>query len=98
MHVLGGFALWLALMALATPQSLLTCTAVVVGTSLLQGLVPVPGGIGVSEAVIAALLAPLGVSAEVSLAAAAIWRVSTFYLPAVQGFFATRWLERSGHL
>ncbi len=97
-QVLWGFALWLALMALAAPQSLLTCTAVVVGTSLLQGLVPVPGGIGVSEAVIAALLAPLGVSAEVSLAAAAIWRVSTFYLPAVQGFFATRWLERSGHL
>lgn len=97
-QVLWGFALWLALEALSAPQSLLTCTAVVVGTSLLQGLIPVPGGIGVSEAVIAALLAPLGVSAEISLAAAAIWRVATFYLPAVEGFFAARWLQRNGYL
>ena len=97
-QVLWGFAMWLALEALGAPQSLLTCTAVVVGTSLLQGLVPVPGGIGVSEAVIAALLAPLGVTADISLAAAAIWRVATFYLPAAEGFFAARWLQRSGHL
>jgi uncharacterized membrane protein YbhN (UPF0104 family) len=46
----------------------------------------------------AGLLVPLGVTSEVAVAATVIWRVSTFYLPATEGFFASRWLERHGYL
>lgn len=97
-QLLWGLALWLALVALGVHLSLISCTAVVVATALLQGLVPVPGGIGVSEAVMSAFLAPLGVSAEVAIGATVIWRVATFYLPATEGFFAAKYLQKRGYL
>ncbi len=97
-QLLWGLALWLSLMALGVHLSLISCTAVVVATALLQGLVPVPGGIGVSEAVLSAFLIPLGVSAEVAIGAAVIWRVATFYLPATEGFFASKYLQKHGYL
>jgi glycosyltransferase 2 family protein len=97
-QLLWGLALWLALTALGAHLSLISCTAVVVATALLQGLVPVPGGIGVSEAVMSAFLVPLGVSAEVAIGATVIWRVATFYLPATEGFFAAKYLQKRGYL
>ena len=69
---------------------------VVVATGLIQGIIQVPRVVGVSQAVMTAL--PLGVSNETALAATAVWRVSTFYLPATEGFFASKWLERHGYL
>ena len=32
------------------------------------------------------------------VAAAVVFRIATFYIPAGEGFFAMRWLERAGHL
>ncbi len=97
-QLLWGLALWLALLSLGVHLSLITCTAVVVATSLLQGLIPVPGGIGVSEAVMSAFLVPLGVPGAVAVGATVIWRVATFYLPATEGFFAARHLQKRGYL
>ncbi|MGB5016689.1 MAG: lysylphosphatidylglycerol synthase domain-containing protein, partial [Candidatus Nanopelagicales bacterium] len=90
-QVLWGMALWLALRSLDFQLSLISCTGVVVATALLQGLIPVPGGIGVAEAVMTAFLVPLGVPAEVAMGATIIWRVATFYLPATQGFFTSKY-------
>ncbi|MEI8080540.1 MAG: lysylphosphatidylglycerol synthase transmembrane domain-containing protein, partial [Actinomycetes bacterium] len=97
-QLLWGAALWIALLSLGVHLNILTCTAVVVATALLQGLIPVPGGIGVSEAVMSAFLIPLGVPGAVAVGAIVIWRVSTFYLPAVEGFFASRYLQKRGYL
>ncbi|GAA3689844.1 hypothetical protein GCM10022399_01910 [Terrabacter ginsenosidimutans] len=97
-QLLWGLILWAALYSVGSPLGLMRCTVVVVVTALFQGVVPVPGGIGVSEALMAGLLVPLGVTSEVAVAATVIWRVSTFYLPATEGFFASRWLERHGYL
>lgn len=93
-----GMALWVALVSMGTHLSLISCMSVVVATSLLQGIIPVPGGIGVSEAVMSGFLVPLGVSGEVAMGATIIWRVATFYLPAIEGFFAAKYLERRGYL
>ncbi|WP_141820320.1 lysylphosphatidylglycerol synthase domain-containing protein [Humibacillus xanthopallidus] len=93
-----GLMLSAALYAVGSPLDLLPCTVVVVATSLFQGIVPVPGGIGVSEALMVGLLVPLGVPSDVAMAATVVWRVATFYLPATEGFFASRWLERRGYL
>ncbi|WP_185749130.1 lysylphosphatidylglycerol synthase domain-containing protein [Humibacillus xanthopallidus] len=93
-----GLMLSAALYAVGSPLDLLPCTVVVVATSLFQGIVPVPGGIGVSEALMVGLLVPLGVPSEAAMAATVVWRVGTFYLPAVEGFFASRWLEHRGYL
>jgi uncharacterized protein (TIRG00374 family) len=70
----------------------------VVATSLLQGLVPIPGGIGVTEAVMTGFLVALGVDESVAFAATIAYRAITFYLPALEGFFAMRWLERNKYL
>jgi uncharacterized membrane protein YbhN (UPF0104 family)/tRNA A-37 threonylcarbamoyl transferase component Bud32 len=97
-QLMWGLVLWAALYALGSPIGLMPCTVVVVATGLFQGIVPIPGGIGVSEALIVGLLVPLGVASDVAMAAAVVWRVATFYLPATEGFFASRWLERHGFL
>ncbi len=97
-QLIWGLALWIALLSMGVHLSLISCTAVVVATSLLQGIIPVPGGIGVSEAVMSAFLVPLGVPSEIALGATIIWRVATFYLPAIEGFFASRYLSKRGYL
>ena len=97
-QLLWGLILWAGLYAVGSPVGLMSCALVVVTTSLFQGIVPVPGGIGVSEALMVALLVPLGVASDAAMAATIIWRVATFYLPATEGFFASRWLERHSYL
>ena len=97
-QLVWGLVMWVALLALGVHLSLISCTAVVVGTALLGGIIPVPGGIGVSEAIISALLVPLGVSADIAIGAAVIWRVATFYIPAVEGLFANKYLHKHGYL
>lgn len=66
--------------------------------SLFAGLLPVPGGIGVTEAGLTAALAAAGVPQESALAAVIIYRVWSFYLPPVWGFFAMRSLQRRSYL
>ncbi len=69
-----------------------------VGTGLLAGLAPVPGGIGVAEATMAGLLTATGIPAEQSVSIAIVHRLATSYLPPVLGFFASNWLKDRGYL
>jgi hypothetical protein len=39
-----------------------------------------------------------GLPEEIAFAAALMYRLATFYLPPIWGFFALRWLERNKHL
>jgi uncharacterized membrane protein YbhN (UPF0104 family) len=66
--------------------------------SLLSGLIPVPGGIGVTEAGLTYGLVSVGMPEETALAAVLLNRLASFYLPPIWGFFAFRWLERNHHL
>ena len=79
-QLMWGLILWAGLYAVGSPLGLMACTLVVVTTSLFQGIVPVPGGIGVSEALMVGLLVPLGVASDAAMAATIVWRVATFYL------------------
>jgi uncharacterized membrane protein YbhN (UPF0104 family) len=69
-----------------------------VTVSLLVGLIPVPGGVGVGEAALTAGLTTVGVPAEVAAAAAITHRMVTSYIPPVFGFFASRWLTEHEYL
>jgi uncharacterized membrane protein YbhN (UPF0104 family) len=69
-----------------------------VSVALLAGLMPVPGGVGVTEGGLTFGLVQAGVPEEVALAIAVMSRMSSFYLPPTWGFFALRWLERNEHL
>ena len=69
-----------------------------ISVGLLSGLIPVPGGIGVAEGGLTYGLVLAGVPEEKALAAVLLYRLASFYLPPVWGYFAMRWLERRGHL
>lgn len=90
--------LWFILHAIGTPLPFVAALVATLATNLLAGLVPIPGGIGVAEAVLTSFLIVLGLSPEAAFAAAVIFRIATFYIPAGEGFFAMKWLEKNGHL
>jgi uncharacterized membrane protein YbhN (UPF0104 family) len=66
--------------------------------SLLAGVIPIPGGIGVTEGGLVYGLSRAGMPEEIAFGAVMLYRFSTFYLPPIWGFFALRWLERNKHL
>jgi uncharacterized membrane protein YbhN (UPF0104 family) len=69
-----------------------------ISVSLLATLVPVPGGIGVTEFGLTVGLTAAGMPEESALAAVVLYRLATFYVPPAWGFFAMRWLQRNAHL
>jgi uncharacterized protein (TIRG00374 family) len=93
-----GLTLWLTLQAVGADLNYGSALFVAAGTSLLAGFMPIPGGIGVAEATMAALLVALGVDESTAFAVTAVYRVITFYLPALEGFFGSRWLEHHGYI
>ncbi len=46
----------------------------------------------------AGLLVTCGVDQSVAFAVTALYRVITFSLPALEGFFTSRWLERNEYI
>jgi uncharacterized membrane protein YbhN (UPF0104 family) len=75
-------------------ELLLTNTLV----SLFAGIMPIPGGIGVSEAAIAFCLTAIGIPSASAAAIALTYRLLTFYLPPIWGGFAMRWLRKQSYL
>jgi glycosyltransferase 2 family protein len=90
---LGTFAL-----AMGSSISFADLLLIHLTVSLLAGLVPVPGGVGVAEAILTYGLIRAGMPDEAAFAAVISYRASTFYLPPIWGFFALHWLERSRHI
>jgi uncharacterized membrane protein YbhN (UPF0104 family) len=93
-----SIALWFILQAIGAPLPLVTCFVVTVATNLLAGLVPIPGGIGVAEAAMTTFLGLAGLDADTAFAAAVVFRVATFYIPAAEGYFATNWLKERDYI
>jgi uncharacterized protein (TIRG00374 family) len=106
-QVLGGnlgaeilFALTLALVlnAFHAPVPLGTLLVINVCVSLFAGLMPVPGGIGVTEGALITGLSAAGVDQATAFAATICYRMITFYLPPVWGAACFHRLERTGLL
>jgi uncharacterized membrane protein YbhN (UPF0104 family) len=93
-------AIILGLTARAYGQDLTMGELLVTNTlvSLFAGFMPVPGGIGVSEAAYAFCLTALGVPSASAAAIALTYRLLTFYLPPIWGGLAMRWLRRQAYL
>ena len=66
--------------------------------ALLSSFIPVPGGIGVVEFGLSVGLTSAGMSPESALVTILLYRLSTFYLPPIWGFFCFRWLQRNHYL
>ncbi len=69
-----------------------------VSAGLITMVVPVPGGIGITESALIVGLTSVGVEETVAFAAVISYRLSTFYLPPIWGYVALRWLGRNGYL
>ncbi|HUV19328.1 MAG TPA: lysylphosphatidylglycerol synthase transmembrane domain-containing protein [Ilumatobacteraceae bacterium] len=64
-----------------------------VTVALFAGLMPVPGGVGVTEAALTAGFVAIGVDSATAMAAALTYRLVTFYAPPLLGYFAMRSLR-----
>jgi uncharacterized membrane protein YbhN (UPF0104 family) len=75
-------------------------TLVLINTvvTLFAGLLPIPGGMGVSEAGLTLGLTSAGLSSSTAFAIALAYRFASFYLPPVWGYFCYRWLIRRRYL
>jgi len=90
---LGAFAA-----AVGYPVSVVELLLINMSVSLLAGLLPIPGGIGVAEGGLTLGLVMAGVPEEPAFAAVVAYRLTTFYLPPIWGYPSLRWLERNAHL
>jgi uncharacterized membrane protein YbhN (UPF0104 family) len=97
-EVLFAIALGVFANAFGYDVSLADLLLINISVTLLATFVPVPGGIGVTEFGLTVGLTAAGMPEEAALAAVVLYRVATFYLPPVWGFFAMRWLQRNAHL
>jgi uncharacterized membrane protein YbhN (UPF0104 family) len=97
-EVLFALALGVVVQAFGYSLGLHELLFINLAVSLLAGLVPVPGGVGVTEGGLMFGLTSFGVPQEVAFAAVMIYRVSTFYAPPIWGYFSLRWLERNRYL
>jgi len=59
---------------------------------------PTPGGLGAVEAALAAGLTAAGLDAGVAVSAVLLYRLVTFWLPTVPGYWAFNWLTKKGAL
>jgi uncharacterized membrane protein YbhN (UPF0104 family) len=66
--------------------------------SFLASMVPVPGGIGVTEAAMVAGLTAFGIPPEMATATVITHRLFTTYLPPIWGNYALKGLIREGYL
>jgi len=66
--------------------------------SILGGVSPVPGGMGVVEAGMILGLTAAGISESNAVAAVFVQRLFTSYLPPIWGWFVLVWMRRREYL
>ena len=97
-QLLFGLSLWLTAFAFGVVLPFTTAVVIYIIMALLSGLLPIPGGVGVSEATLTAGLMAAGVDESTAFAIAVVFRVSSAYLPPVAGWFSLHWLQRNDYL
>ena len=97
-ELLFATALGMIAMALGYHISLVDLLVINLSVSLFASFIPIPGGIGVVEGGLMVGLSGVGVPQSAALAIAILYRMCTFYLPPIAGWFAMRWLTRNSYL
>jgi uncharacterized protein (TIRG00374 family) len=78
--------------------SLAAISLVYLAGSTLGQAAPTPGGIGAVETVMTAGLVAAGIDGGVALSAVLLYRLLTFWLPTIPGWFAFQYLGRKDNL
>jgi uncharacterized protein (TIRG00374 family) len=97
-QVLFGVAMAACVLAFGEDVPLTELVLINTVVSLFAGLLPVPGGIGVTEAGLTLGLTRAGLSSEVAFGVALAYRFASFYLPPIWGWFCYRWLIKRRYL
>jgi glycosyltransferase 2 family protein len=97
-EVLFAVTLGLTAQAFGYDLRLADLIAINVAVSLVGGLLPIPGGMGVAESGLSLGLVALGLPEPDALAIALSYRAATFYLPPIWGAAALQWLRRHEYL
>lgn len=87
-------ALFFAVAALGGGVSFAAVALVSLTAGSVANAAPTPGGVGAVEAVLLASLTGLGLESATALAAVFLYRIATFWLPILPGFWALRALTR----
>jgi uncharacterized membrane protein YbhN (UPF0104 family) len=59
---------------------------------------PTPGGLGAVEAALSVGLTGIGVEPSIAVSSSLLFRVLTFWLPTVPGWFSFNWMQKRGYL
>ena len=97
-ELIGSLTQFTVLIAFGQDVNYFDVVLVSITVSLFAGLMPVPGGIGVTEAALTAGFISIGVPPEIAFAAALTCRMITFYIPPVIGVFVFRWMQKQRYL
>jgi uncharacterized membrane protein YbhN (UPF0104 family) len=97
-QVMFAIALGACVQAFGADVSLSSLVLINTVVSLFAGLLPIPGGMGVSEAGLTLGLTAAGLPSEAAFAVAIAYRFASFYLPPIWGFFCYRWLVTRRYL
>jgi uncharacterized membrane protein YbhN (UPF0104 family) len=93
-----ALALAASLRAFGDHLSLATLFVVMTLSSMIGGVSPVPGGVGVVEAGLILGLTAAGISESDATAAVFVQRLFTAYLPPIWGWFCLLWLRRREYI
>jgi uncharacterized protein (TIRG00374 family) len=91
-------ALWFSLEAFGGGLSYVGIALVFLAGQALGQAAPTPGGIGATEAAMIAAMTALGLDASVAVPTVFLYRIATFWLPILPGFFSLKKLEADGAL
>ena len=97
-EILYGAGFAMCVLAVGGSVSLGEAIFINVTVSLFAGLMPIPGGVGVSEAGMTAGLTAIGVESDVAVAAVLVYRLVSYYLPPLWGYVSLRWLTKHDYL
>jgi uncharacterized membrane protein YbhN (UPF0104 family) len=97
-ELLFSTTIWIVLQAFGQDVSFVDVAIINVAVALFAGLMPVPGGVGVTEGALTAGFVAIGVAEPTAFSAAIAYRMCTFYLPPIWGYLAMRSLRRDGFL
>jgi uncharacterized membrane protein YbhN (UPF0104 family) len=97
-QIFFALTLWAALECYGESLGLLQLILINSFASLLGGIMPVPGGMGVIEAGLIGGFTAAGIPQEQAVAATFTARLFTAYLPPIWGWFALNWLRRGEYV
>lgn len=84
--------------AFTTDSSIAAIALVYLAGSIVGQAAPTPGGLGAVEAALAAGLTAAGIDPGIAISATLVFRLLTFWIPTIPGWFALQNLQRTGDL